>query len=295
MKATVTGGVVSDGLVDGRVVSGVGGQFNFVNQAHELDDGRSILIIRSTRRSGGDHESNVVPNYGHLTIPRHLRDIVVTEYGVADLRDRSDAEVIASMIAIADSRFQDDLVARAKEAGTLPADWTVPPAYWNNTPDALESSLGAFYGSELPRFPYGTELTGEELALGGALRNLQSIVQQRSLGPLLDGGRSGRRFGSPTRRRRTSNGWTSGRPTRHGSASSGASSCWRSPTVACSDTVGRGYPTRGRVHNRPYRDSGAVPSRPSGGRQCGSITAGARRRRRRPRTTPRRATATAPS
>ena len=188
VKATVTGGVVSDGLADGRVVSGVGGQFNFVNQAHELDDGRSILMIRSTRRSGGDLESNVVPNYGHLTIPRHLCDIVVTEYGVADLRDRSDAEVIASMIAIADSRFQDDLVARAKEAGTLPADWTVPPAYWNNTPDALESSLGAFYGSELPRFPYGTELTDEELALGGALRNLQSIVQQRSLGPLLDGG-----------------------------------------------------------------------------------------------------------
>ena len=166
---------------------GVGGQFNFVDRAHELDGGRSILMIRSTRESGGGAESNVVPNYGHLTIPRHLRDVVVTEYGVADLRDRSDAEVIASMIRVADSRFQDDLVERAEAAGKLPADWTVPSGYRNNTPDALESALGEFHGSELPWFPCGTELTDEELALGGALRNLESPVQQRSLGPLLDG------------------------------------------------------------------------------------------------------------
>jgi len=121
---------------------GVGSQFNFVDRGHELDGGRPILMIRSTRESGGGAESNVVPNYGHLTIPRHLRDVVVTEYGVADLRDRSDAEVIASMIRVADSRFQDDLVERAEAAGKLPADWTVPSGYRNNTPDALESALG---------------------------------------------------------------------------------------------------------------------------------------------------------
>ena len=32
--------------------------------------------------SGGKLKSNIVPNYGHITIPRHLRDIVVTEYGI---------------------------------------------------------------------------------------------------------------------------------------------------------------------------------------------------------------------
>ena len=46
-----------------------------------------------------------------MTIPRHLRDVIVTEYGVADLRGKSDADVIAAMLAVADSRFQAELVA----------------------------------------------------------------------------------------------------------------------------------------------------------------------------------------
>ncbi len=49
---------------------------------------------RSTRTSGGKTTSNIVWNYAHATIPRHLRDIVVTEYGIADLRGRTDSEVI---------------------------------------------------------------------------------------------------------------------------------------------------------------------------------------------------------
>lgn len=189
MKATLTGGVVSDGTEDGHVVSGVGGQFNFVNQAQELDDGRSILMIRSTRESDGEVESNIVWNYGHLTIPRHLRDIVVTEYGVADLRDRADADVIAELICIADSRFQDDLVEEAKAAGKLPADWEVPEQYRKNYPELLEQRLGPFRERDvLPRFPYGTRLTDEELALVESLRNLESTIEARELSVLLDPG-----------------------------------------------------------------------------------------------------------
>ena len=50
--------------------------------------------------------SNLFWNYGHCTIPRHLRDIVVTEYGIADLRGQTDSEVIARLLAVSDSRFQ---------------------------------------------------------------------------------------------------------------------------------------------------------------------------------------------
>ena len=46
--ATELGGVVSDGLEDGRVVSGVGGQYNFVAQAFALEGGRSILTLEAT-------------------------------------------------------------------------------------------------------------------------------------------------------------------------------------------------------------------------------------------------------
>ena len=49
LMVTLSGGVVSDGLEDGRVVSGVGGQYNFVSMAHALQDGRLVMMLRSDR------------------------------------------------------------------------------------------------------------------------------------------------------------------------------------------------------------------------------------------------------
>jgi len=187
LKATVTGAVASDGLEDGRVISGVGGQFNFVNQAHELDGGRSILMVPATRDTGDSVESNVVWNYGHTTVPRHLCDIVVTEYGVADLRGKSDAEIIAEMIQVADSRFQEALIEQAKSAGKLPGDWRLSPQYRQNTPETLERQLGEFRErGVLDEFPYGSEVTAVERTLGEALQNLQSAVNERDLQTFLD-------------------------------------------------------------------------------------------------------------
>src|SRR4029079_1464675 len=119
MMATLMGSAVSDGLEDGQVVSGVGGQYNFVAQAFALAGARSILALEATRQAA-TALSNIHWNYGHVTIPRHLRDIVVTEYGVADTRGKSDAEVIAAMLAVTDSRFQAELMRQAKDAGKLP-------------------------------------------------------------------------------------------------------------------------------------------------------------------------------
>ena len=174
MKATLSGAVASDGLDDGRVVSGVGGQYNFVAMAHELAGARSILLLRSTREAGGEVESNVVFNYGHTTIPRHLRDIVVTEYGIADLRGRTDAEVAGALIAIADRRFQEPLAARAIAAGKLPRGWRVPETALRNTPQALAERLAPL-GRQglLPLFPLGTDFDAEEQRLVPALRWLK--------------------------------------------------------------------------------------------------------------------------
>ncbi|MFU8832568.1 MAG: acetyl-CoA hydrolase/transferase C-terminal domain-containing protein, partial [Wenzhouxiangella sp.] len=63
MMVTATGAAVSDGLKDHQVVSGVGGQYNFVAMAHALEDGRSVLMLRSTRESGGTTRSNIVWEY----------------------------------------------------------------------------------------------------------------------------------------------------------------------------------------------------------------------------------------
>jgi len=173
MMATLLGGAVSDGLEDGRVVSGVGGQYNFVAMAHELPDARSILAVRSTRERDGRVTSNIVWNYGNLTIPRHLRDIVVTEYGHADLRGRADEDVIAALLNVTDSRFQETLRRRAQEAGKLRADYRIPEIHRNNTPQALEQRfLLARARGLFTDFPFGTDLTREEIVLAKALTML---------------------------------------------------------------------------------------------------------------------------
>ncbi len=110
------------------------GQYNFVAQAHELEDGRSILELHASRRDKGGVRSNIRWTYGHTTIPRHLKDIAVTEYGAADLRGLSDRDTIAAMLCIADSRFQDELLGEAKTARKIEAAYEIPAAFRGNTP-----------------------------------------------------------------------------------------------------------------------------------------------------------------
>jgi len=104
-----------------------------------------------------------------------LRDIVVTEYGIASLRGKSDQEVFKQLIRIADSRFQPELVSQAKAAGKIPQDWEVPPAFRNNTPGRIRELIGGLQaqGDLFPRFPFGCDFTDEELELGAALKSLK--------------------------------------------------------------------------------------------------------------------------
>jgi acyl-CoA hydrolase len=174
MMVTMLGAAVSDGLADGRVVSGVGGQYNFVAMAHALPDARSIITLRSTREKNSKVTSNILWNYGNTTIPRHLRDIVVTEYGVADLRGLSDQDAIAALLNIADSRFQDGLKREAQAAGKLRPDHQIPDLHRNNTPRALEERFILARARGLfSEFPFGTDFTSEEIVLAKALTRLK--------------------------------------------------------------------------------------------------------------------------
>jgi Acetyl-CoA hydrolase/transferase C-terminal domain len=176
MMATLMGAAVSDGLENGQVVSGVGGQYNFVAQAFALPGARSILTVEAARQAGSKPQSNIRFSYGHETIPRHLRDIIVTEYGVADLRGKSDAEVITAMLQVADSRFQDELARQAKDAGKLPAGFEIPGAYRENYPERIADALRpARLAGLLPSFPFGSDFTDVEQRLIPALQFLQEV------------------------------------------------------------------------------------------------------------------------
>jgi len=170
MMATLMGAVVSDGLENGQVVSGVGGQYNFVAQAFALEGARSILTLESARGIGSKASSNIRWSYGHTTIPRHLRDVIVTEYGVADLRGKCDEDVIAAMLSVADSRFQNDLMKQAKDAGKLPKSYEIPAAHRENYPERIVAALKpARDAGLLPSFPFGTDFTDVEQRLIPAL------------------------------------------------------------------------------------------------------------------------------
>jgi hypothetical protein len=175
MMATLMGAAISDGLEDGQVISGVGGQYNFVAQAFELRGARSVLALEATRIAGRKAQSNVRWSYGHETIPRHLRDVFVTEYGVADVRGKSDAEVIAAMLSIADSRFQDELARQAKDAGKLPKGFAIPASHRENFPERIAATLKpALEAGLLPSFPFGSDFTEVEQRLIPALQLLQA-------------------------------------------------------------------------------------------------------------------------
>ena len=181
MMMTATGAAVSDGLADYQLVSGVGGQYNFVAMAHAMADGRSALMLRAVRESAGRESSNIVWQYPHNTIPRHLRDWVVTEYGVANLRGKSDEECIQAMLMITDAAFQDELMEQAKKAGKLAADWQLPASARSNTLQSLQQRLGPFIQQgDFPAYPFGSDFSAIEQRLIDALQALQGLAENKT-------------------------------------------------------------------------------------------------------------------
>lgn len=180
MMATALGAAVSDGLEDGRVVSGVGGQYNFVAMAHALEDARSVLMFRALREHAGQESSTVRWNYGHTTIPRHLRDIYINEYGIADLHARNDEDCVIAMAGITDARFQDDLLTQAKQSLKLRSHFQPLEAWRSNTPVHLSARLRRFrQDGTLPDYPHGSDFTEVEQRVVRALGWLKTHTATR--------------------------------------------------------------------------------------------------------------------
>jgi 4-hydroxybutyrate CoA-transferase len=96
-------------MLDGRQVSGTGGLLDFARGARLAKGGRSILALLST---AGGKASRIVPRLGEgevVSCPRADADIVVTEHGVAQLRDKSIDERAEALIGIAAPASRDEL------------------------------------------------------------------------------------------------------------------------------------------------------------------------------------------
>jgi 4-hydroxybutyrate CoA-transferase len=103
--------------------SGTGGQLDFVRGACMAKGGQSFLALPSTYDSKGDGQKSCIvlslPPGEIVTVPRTDVDKVVTEYGVAELRNKSVSQRVNAMIAIAHPQFREELKAGAKKEGLI--------------------------------------------------------------------------------------------------------------------------------------------------------------------------------
>lgn len=105
VEVDLTGNVNSE-IAGGRYLGAIGGQLDFVRGGFASPGGRSIIALPSTTPDG-KHSRIVASLEGRpVTTPRGDADIVVTEYGVADLRGRSFSERTERLRAIAHPDFR---------------------------------------------------------------------------------------------------------------------------------------------------------------------------------------------
>ncbi len=104
-------GQVNAEVVNGQQISGTGGSVDFMRAAKASKGGRSIVALSATARKGT--LSRIVAKVEMVTALRTDVDLVVTEYGVADLKHTSLKGRAEALIAIAHPDFRDELSAFA--------------------------------------------------------------------------------------------------------------------------------------------------------------------------------------
>ena len=106
-------GQINAETVGGEYIGGTGGQGDFVRGAQLAAAGRAIIALPATARD--DTISRIVPALadGIVTTPRSDADVIVTEFGAADLRGRSIAERARRIAAISHPKFRATLESAA--------------------------------------------------------------------------------------------------------------------------------------------------------------------------------------
>ncbi|MBN9464819.1 acetyl-CoA hydrolase/transferase C-terminal domain-containing protein [Brevundimonas sp.] len=104
--------------LNGRQFTGSGGQLDFVRGAYASKGGQSIIACHATAKSGT--VSRIVPALsGPVTTPRNDVHIVVTEYGIANLKGLSTSQRARALIRLAAPQFREELTAQATAMGPV--------------------------------------------------------------------------------------------------------------------------------------------------------------------------------
>ncbi len=117
----LSGQVVAD-TIGGTQFSGIGGHEDFVSGPGLSADGRSLICLPSSTTVNGELVTRILPKLPSgsvISTPRHQVDVVVTEYGAAELSGRTIRERALALAAIGHPDVRDDLLAVAQN---WPAD-----------------------------------------------------------------------------------------------------------------------------------------------------------------------------
>ncbi len=110
-------GQVCSESVGTRHVSGTGGQLDFVEGAYKSKNGQSFICMTSTFQDKNGLVSRIKPILtpgAIVTTPRTATHMIVTEYGIADLKGKSTWERAEVLIGIAHPDFRDELIKEAE-------------------------------------------------------------------------------------------------------------------------------------------------------------------------------------
>ena len=117
MAIDLSGQVVADNIL-GKQFSGVGGHEDFVSGPGLSASGRSLICLPSTSVVAGKTVSRIVaslPAGSVVSTPRHQVDVVITEFGVAELHGRTIRERSRALAEICHPDFRDELRAQAEQ------------------------------------------------------------------------------------------------------------------------------------------------------------------------------------
>lgn len=116
MAVDLSGQVVAD-TINGRQFSGIGGHEDFIaGAALELTD-RSLICLPSSTLIDGQRVSRISPKLDAgsvVTTPRHQVDVIITEFGAAELRGLTVRERARALARIGHPDFRDELEAVAE-------------------------------------------------------------------------------------------------------------------------------------------------------------------------------------
>jgi acyl-CoA hydrolase len=118
LSVDLVGQVVAD-QIGGRQYSGIGGHEEFVTGAAFSDGGRSLICLPSQALTKSGATSRIVTQFppgSSVTTPRHQVDVVITEFGAAELAGKTNDARREAMIAIAHPDARAELTAATRAA-----------------------------------------------------------------------------------------------------------------------------------------------------------------------------------